>query len=352
MNNTDSPKPTFQFRGVMAPPELFDMVSRGEISGEQAWLALVIDAYVNSRGEGCFASNETLAAKIGKEPRQVKNIIHALRGFRKGKDGKWVRSGPKLIKIVGWKQLPNGGFLRVLETKWSRVDNSPDWESPEPERGGGRVESYPTRTNGKASSYPTGRVKNCPQIYKDKIDSKDADNTPNGETCRLPQTNGNGFIKNGKMGNGRHRAWSAEGMELANRVINKCERETKTRIDKKQRFIMAGVITKAAGGPQGEEWPVHRDFVALVESERGNFCISTGQHYRNCFQQWREMSRKIEWKKRGADGDWLWTQRGRPPTVEELDTGDWYPFRGGEPVPKAERERMRKEIYERKGVEV
>ena len=121
-----------QFRGVHAPAELFELVSTGQISGELAWLALVIDSYVNARGEGCFASNETLGNDTHKSPRQIQLMVRMLRGYRKVK-GKWERTAPKLVKVAGWKKMPNGALLRILETKWSRLDIDSEWnEEKEP----------------------------------------------------------------------------------------------------------------------------------------------------------------------------------------------------------------------------
>lgn len=100
-------EPQQYFRGVNAPAELFDLVEDGVITDAQAWLALTIDSFVNSRGEGCWAGNGKLAKKTHKKIRYVQKNLTKLLEL-----GLVFRVGSKIV---------NGKKMRILETKWSRV---------------------------------------------------------------------------------------------------------------------------------------------------------------------------------------------------------------------------------------
>lgn len=230
-----------QFRGAHAPPELFDLVSSGEVSGELAWLALVIDTYVNARGEGCFASNETLGRDIHKSPRQVQLMIRMLRGYRKEK-GKWKRKSPQLVRVVGWKKMQNGMTLRILETRWSRLDIDSEWEHSEPEGGTLKVTS-----RGDVKSNVRGDVKSNPQDIRDRVDKKDVDNPLKGKAAAYhSHSNGNGHAPKGMKAlpdQMKRKRFSIQEIDWAKRNIRHHAKATKS---KPNRNVMAEASALAA----------------------------------------------------------------------------------------------------------
>lgn len=105
--NDDTPCP--KYRGFWVHADLDALVEEGVINTTEMYLACIIDTYVSAKGEGCWASNEHLAKRIGlKSPTHVAEMIAKLKALG-------------LVKQVGWKVTPTGRF-RILETKWSRLD--------------------------------------------------------------------------------------------------------------------------------------------------------------------------------------------------------------------------------------
>jgi hypothetical protein len=83
------------------------MVYEGKLTTTEAWTAMVIDSYVDPKGEGCWLSNAKMAKRMHVQVRQVNKIIKKLKEIG-------------IVKQVGWKMVNNLKF-RILETAWSRV---------------------------------------------------------------------------------------------------------------------------------------------------------------------------------------------------------------------------------------
>lgn len=115
-------EPEQQFRGIWIPAGITALVADGTISIVEAWLLAIIDSYVRLKGEGCWVSLKTLAAKMG--------------GYKL----KWISSVRSklrdlgLIIQVGWKRV-QGQEMPVYETLWSRIGE----ERGVPRKNGGGV---------------------------------------------------------------------------------------------------------------------------------------------------------------------------------------------------------------------
>lgn len=93
----------YKCRHLVIPIQIVDLVEKEVISVKQAWLTGIIDALVECKGVGCYASFAWLAKRVQVKERQVRNLVEDLvvKGILiecKGKDGR-----------------------KMLETKWSRA---------------------------------------------------------------------------------------------------------------------------------------------------------------------------------------------------------------------------------------
>ncbi len=112
-NSATTPK----FRGTFAHADLHRMLYDGIITTTEFVLVQVIDSLVESGGEGCWASNAYLAKCVKVKPFWCRRMITKLKKLG-------------LIKHVGWHKH-GGTRLRLLETKWSRIEvNHPLVEQP------------------------------------------------------------------------------------------------------------------------------------------------------------------------------------------------------------------------------
>jgi hypothetical protein len=97
-----------QFRYVIIPGSIFELVADGVISRAQAWLLGLIDSLVKTRGEGCWASNAWLAKRCAVSIRQLQRDLLSLRELGLIVDSK----KPKMVRDEP---------VRTLETTWSRA---------------------------------------------------------------------------------------------------------------------------------------------------------------------------------------------------------------------------------------
>ena len=96
-----------KFRGTWAPADLHILIYEGKITSSEFVLLQIIDSLVEARGDGCWASNAYLAARMHKSEIYVKKMIKKLK-----------RLG--LVEFAGWKKA-GGKEYRMLETAWSRI---------------------------------------------------------------------------------------------------------------------------------------------------------------------------------------------------------------------------------------
>lgn len=96
-------KHEFQYRGSYWRPELWDLLSEGQIKHRHAILLLLIDALVQHRGDDCYASNGYLAKRIGTSEKEIQRCLSDLK---------------KLGLVI---QTAFDGRRRFLRTAWSRL---------------------------------------------------------------------------------------------------------------------------------------------------------------------------------------------------------------------------------------
>ena len=96
-----------QFRGTFAPADLWHLLHESKITPTELVLLQLIDSLVNSRGEGCWASNAYLGTCIGRHPTHISKMIAKLTRMKL-----LIRCEPKVTK---------NDSVRVLETAWSRI---------------------------------------------------------------------------------------------------------------------------------------------------------------------------------------------------------------------------------------
>lgn len=70
-----TPCPEFHFRGGHVHADIHPLLISGEISGKEMGLLLIIDSFIKTSGESCWASNEYIANKFGMCARQVQRMI-------------------------------------------------------------------------------------------------------------------------------------------------------------------------------------------------------------------------------------------------------------------------------------
>jgi hypothetical protein len=95
--------PQFQFRGVFLPADALNLLKEGKVNPSEVMLLLIVESLVNSKGEGCFASNAYLGKMLDRKPDSVQRLISGLKS-------------KKLLIAYDYKRR------RYLETAWSRVD--------------------------------------------------------------------------------------------------------------------------------------------------------------------------------------------------------------------------------------
>lgn len=105
VNSRQAERP--QFRGTFAPADLHHLLYDGKITTTEFVLLQIVDSLVNSRGLGCWASNEYLAKRCGVKVRQLQSMVSHLIGIG-------------ALKRTGWHEL-HGTKFRLLETSWSRI---------------------------------------------------------------------------------------------------------------------------------------------------------------------------------------------------------------------------------------
>ena len=315
----------FVFKGVHAPAELFDLVSEGEITGEQAWLLLTIDAYVKCKGDGCFASNETLGKNISRDKRHVQRMIQILRGYR-NIDGKIQRVGPRLVRITGWKLLSNGKYLRILETKWSRIDNS-DWESPEPIRGEkkdihGIAAVCPPETHD--ISVPSTHDTHAVLSNKDKVEDS-IKIIPNGTAVR--QGRKPSIIDSPKfIGSIRTNGCSLgeEIWDWVRSVECKIRHDQKRKgLSKEEKYAFARMLNKLSEDLEDGSKRINT-FISALDNGDANFGLLNAAQFRRCFDLWESRINEVTWKKMDGEDKPCWSQAA-PPTAEQLDQCNWSP---------------------------
>src|SRR5687768_1005179 len=69
----------FKYRGTLVPPEVMHLLSDGKIDTTEFTLLSVIDSLVDSKGEGCWASNAYLGWMLDRHPDQISRIIQSLK---------------------------------------------------------------------------------------------------------------------------------------------------------------------------------------------------------------------------------------------------------------------------------
>ncbi len=101
----------YHCRQFVIPMHIVILVEKEEITVKEAYLLALIDAMVNYKGLGCFASNSWLAKRIQTQTRQLQRYLNHL-------------IDKKLIVVI---KKGDGNFgSRVIETAWSRVNRSID----------------------------------------------------------------------------------------------------------------------------------------------------------------------------------------------------------------------------------
>ena len=125
-----------QCRGLWIPIEVASLVEAGVINPTQAMLAAYIDGYVKLKGEGCWATNKTLARRLNLTPEWVSASISVL-----------TRLG--IVKQRGTK-ITEKGSLRILETSWSRIRGVKELREHI-----NRGEEIDNSLKGKAAAYPS-----------------------------------------------------------------------------------------------------------------------------------------------------------------------------------------------------
>lgn len=96
------PEPQFQFRGAWLPGPIIDALCRGELTGTDVSLLVIVESYVRMGGPGCFATNNHFAAVLNLHPMTVSRMVRKLR-----------RTGHLISTDVDG--------VRYLETSWSRA---------------------------------------------------------------------------------------------------------------------------------------------------------------------------------------------------------------------------------------
>ena len=346
-------KGSWQFRDQVIPARVFFLLKQGKLTTTDLLLLAVINSMVKPQWEkgeaglGCFSGNKYLADAVN---------VHDT----------YVSQRLSYLSSLGIVIIINVRGKRYIELEWSRT--AEERSELEGVYGKHLRRAYrkmylnlqkPAEPLGKHEP-PLGKPK-APPLGKPKHNNNEESISNNKTLEGPPNGERNGFLplpaKKGRD------APSEQARYAARQVIDAYGRKTQSRLPEyttfpgrnsspvkvKLEWFMARQMDAMVRDRLNGDWNRVCRFNDHLNSKECNLRIKTIPHYERCLHTWEDVNAKIEWKRKGADGCWVWSQY-IPPTAEDLDTGEWYPFRGGEPVPKDERQRMRKEIYDREGV--
>ncbi len=102
---------SFQFRGVLLPAPIVQMIADGKISRRKLTILIIVEALVNPDGEGCYATNRYISRNLGVSPMRVSQLIQELKSQG---------------LLITYEKIRNGRHQRYMETCWSRggISNS------------------------------------------------------------------------------------------------------------------------------------------------------------------------------------------------------------------------------------
>jgi hypothetical protein len=113
---------TFQFRGTWVPPSAFRLLINRKVTTTQLAVLLIVDAFSNPNGEGCFASNKYIGIALDIQPTHVSHIVTKLirmkllkskmKGIRRYLKAYWDKSNHS----AGSAMYPSAGSATISNT--------------------------------------------------------------------------------------------------------------------------------------------------------------------------------------------------------------------------------------------
>lgn len=146
-------------RGVWIPMEIWERFESNSLNDAQLKVLMFIDSLVDSKGIGCWASNQYLATKLNMTPNHISSIIRFLKGEQTDKEGNKISD--TLVIQAGWVTVQHLKY-RILETIWSRILLADEDESIEEAQS--RIEaSIKSLTKGKSV-----KVELDPDVFRNR----------------------------------------------------------------------------------------------------------------------------------------------------------------------------------------